>query len=141
MSEKPPQQPEKPKIFNVHEFVQKLSLLEVQLFEVIQKLEQAMRDKDENNIAIFMAKKTRLTNDMFAHLAHALKISNGNVRRLAQFNPNNTRYYMKLSLPCEPRFLWMGVEEWLADKEDDEVPIAKGKSIEEAINALLNPPQ
>lgn len=148
MSEKPPQQPEKPEVFNAYKFIQKLSLLEVELFGVIQKLEQAMQEEDEKNVTKYMTSKTRLTNDMFRHLAHAFIISNGDVCRLPQFNPNNERHYIRLSLPCSPKFLWGEVQEWLAnegspeEKEDnpeekDKSQVAKGETIDEAFTALL----
>ena len=151
MQEIPSQQPE---VFNVYMFVQKLQSLEDQLSEVIQKLEQAMKNNEEENIATYIIRKAKLTHSMFKHLAHAFNISNGDVCRLPQFNPNNPRYYIQLSLPCSPKFLWREVEEWLANEdspetqiakkeiikeESPEVQVTKGQTLEDAFRTLLTP--
>ena len=100
--------PTLPHDFNFMNFARGLSMLDIKLRETLTELENAMNKKDEEEIARLYFEKAKKTESLMKYLAQAYVDTNGEIAKIAEFDPHNERSF-KLALEDRGQVLWLKI--------------------------------
>ncbi len=118
--------------FNYAEFRTQLAMLDLQLLEIMRRLNASIRSANEKEIIRYSVKKNQITDAIFKYLANAYVETDGEIMDMPEFNPECDRH-LNLQLPYRGFALWIEALKRLKERAEDAQEQGDAKKISEYV--------